>query len=98
MAFRGKKKQSEAEGKAKTDPDKEKEIENFIKQGGSSYVEEKKDIPVEDPLKNVQLRVYQSMIQEIDTLVKKRPPRKRISRHQWILDAIEEKKEREQDR
>lgn len=93
MALRGKKRQVPIQEPA----DREKEIEKFINQGGSS-IGEVKSFTEDDPIKNVQLRIYQSMIAEIDELLEKRPPRQKISRHQWIIDAIEEKKEREQNK
>lgn len=88
MALRGKKRK-------KVQESNEKEIEKFINHGGSSFGEIK-TFTENDPIKNVQLRIYQSMIDEIDELLEKRPPRQKTSRHQWIIDAIEEKKEREQ--
>ena len=49
-----------------------------------------------DELKNVQLRVYESTLQEIDRLRRAQARGRRpASRHAWLLDAIEEKLERE---
>ena len=73
----------------------EKEIEKFINQGGSSFGED--DVALEeDPIKKVQLRIFESQLKEIDNIIEKKPRRERVSRHQWIIDAIEEKKQREQ--
>ncbi|QLG13467.1 hypothetical protein HLB42_21315 (plasmid) [Deinococcus sp. D7000] len=49
-----------------------------------------------DELKNVQLRVYESTLQEIDRLRRAQAKGRRpASRHAWLLDAVEEKLERE---
>ncbi|MCY1703789.1 hypothetical protein [Deinococcus sp. SL84] len=49
-----------------------------------------------DPLKNVQLRLYQSTLDEIDALRRQQANGRRpASRHAWIVAAIEEKLERE---
>ncbi|QFP75000.1 hypothetical protein [Deinococcus sp. AJ005] len=51
---------------------------------------------VTDELKNVQLRVYESTLQEIDRLRHAQARGRRpASRHAWLLDAVEEKLERE---
>ena len=49
-----------------------------------------------DPLKNVQLRIYQTTLDEIDQHRQQQARGRRpASRHAWILAAIEEKLERE---
>ncbi|NET38816.1 MAG: hypothetical protein F6K19_43685 [Cyanothece sp. SIO1E1] len=44
------------------------------------------------PIKRVQLRVSTAVLDQIDSLVKKRAGN--VSRHTWIMEAIEEKLER----
>lgn len=75
----------------------EEKIDKFIKQGGSSYQElpEEKAESEEDAIMRVQLRLYKSLVGEIDELLSELPKRKRPSRHDWFLDAIEEKLERD---
>lgn len=54
------------------------------------------DLAATDDLKNVQLRVYESTLQEIDRLRRAQAKGRRpASRHAWLLAAIEEKLERE---
>ncbi|GAA3998888.1 hypothetical protein GCM10022631_07070 [Deinococcus rubellus] len=49
-----------------------------------------------DPLKNVQLRLYKSTLEEIDHLRRRHARgRKPLSRHAWLLQAIEEKLQKE---
>lgn len=58
--------------------------------------EENSDPEATDELKNVQLRVYESTLQEIDRLRRAQARGRRpASRHAWLLDAVEEKLERE---
>jgi len=75
----------------------DEKIDKFIKQGGSSYQEfpEVRPESEEDSIMRVQLRLYKSLVGEIDELLSELPKRKRPSRHDWLLDAIEEKLERD---
>ena len=68
----------------------EARIKEVIGRGGSVA----HDRPVEDyedEQKNIQLRLYQSMITEIDEQRSQIKRGKRPSRHAWIVAAIEEK-------
>ena len=77
----------------KTTPDDPK-IKEIIDRGGSVLSDRREEV-YEDEQKNLQLRLYQSMISEIDERRKKVKRGKKPSRHSWIVDAIEEKLERE---
>jgi len=59
------------------------EIEEFIKGVGESPkpVNDKND-----ELKNVKLRLRESLLSQIDKAVEKRQPKP--SRHQWIMEAL----------
>lgn len=48
-----------------------------------------------DRPKSIQLRLYDDQIAEIDILLAQRTGRYKMSRHAWIVQAIEEKLERE---
>lgn len=72
----------------------ERLVLEVIQRGGS--VQADQTAVVTDELKNVQLRVYQSTLTEIDAArVRKAHGRRPSSRHAWILAAIEEKLKRE---
>lgn len=79
-------------------PDDQAALE-VIQRGGS--VQGDQQIPSQepeltDPLKNVQLRLYQSTLDEIDSLRRRQANGRRpASRHAWIVAAIEEKLNRE---
>lgn len=85
---------------AETPAADEAQVQEVIRRGGSVAADfnlpalsEEEEI---DALKNVQLRLYESQIQEIDVLRKKQARGRRpLSRHAWLLQAIEEKLERE---
>lgn len=68
-----------------------------IQRGGTVRADhEALPIPITDVPKNVQLRLYQSTLDEIDEVRQQRARGRRpASRHAWILAAIEEKLERE---
>lgn len=72
---------------------KENKVEEFIKGGGSEPVEEKKDQGKEKTIQSIKLRIPTDLLEEIDQLVAERKPSP--SRHQWILEALYEKVERE---
>lgn len=77
----------------------ERAVLDVIQRGGTVQAEREavRDVSaLTDPLKNVQLRLYQSTLTEIDTVRRQQARGRRpASRHAWILDAIEEKLERE---
>ena len=82
-----------------TKPTKSKKpsVEELIMKGGSSGLqseglEQEQD---EEEVKRVQLRIPVAKLDEIDQSVKKRPGK--LSRHTWIMEAIEEKLQREED-
>ncbi len=79
------------EGKPKPDDAKVKEV---IERGGSVANDRQGDV-YEDEQRNVQLRLYQSMIAEIDERRSKVRRGRKPSRHSWIVAAIEEKLDRE---
>ena len=79
------------EAKLKPDDARVKEI---IGRGGSVANDRQEDV-YEDEQRNVQLRLYQSMIAEIDERRSKVRQGKKPSRHSWIVAAIEEKLDRE---
>lgn len=68
----------------------ERSLDDLIAKGGSSA--KRVEVQEEQP-KKVQLRIMQNKLNEIDDLLKKRPVSP--SRHQWILEAIHEKIERD---
>ncbi len=68
----------------------EARIQDIIRRGGS-VARDQQEGDYEDELKNVQLRLYQSMIAEIDEHRSKIKRGKRPSSHAWIVAAIEEK-------
>ena len=69
-------------------------LEDFISRGGSVPSEQATAIYV-DEQKSVQLRLYQSTIEQIDRLRNQTRKGKKPSRHTWLVQAIEEKLERE---
>lgn len=85
-------------GVAQTEADEttldDAKIKEIIDRGGSVLSDRREEV-YEDTQKNLQLRLYQSMISEIDERRKKVKRGKKPSRHSWIVDAIEEKLERE---
>ncbi len=65
-------------------------VEALIMKGGSSGGQEAATHDIS--IKRVQLRVSTAVLDQIDGLVKKRAGN--VSRHTWIMEAIEEKLER----
>lgn len=77
----------------------EKEIEALISKGGSStLVKEPEAAEDEDAIKTVLVRTYESQVQEIDQLLAQIPKRNRPSRNAFIVEAIEEKMQREKNK
>ncbi len=69
-------------------------VNEVIRRGGS-VANDRREEAHEDEQRNVQLRLYQSMIAEIDERRSKVRRGKKPSRHSWIVAAIEEKLDRE---
>lgn len=77
-------------------------VEEFIQEGGAAppiveaqtQAETAEDRPVKDEVQSVKLRVPTELLVQVDASVAKRRPAP--SRHQWILEAIYEKLEREE--
>jgi len=69
-----------------------KDIEDVINRGGSSATAEQDDKEKE---RIFNLRVPESLVAQVDALRKQRTGK--ISRNTWILEAIEEKAERDGD-
>lgn len=66
---------------------------------GSDAADESENTVVTDELKNVQLRLYESTLSEIDQLRRAQARGRRpASRHAWLLAAIEEKLEKDRRR
>ncbi|MGI0488570.1 hypothetical protein ACN4EK_24430 [Pantanalinema rosaneae CENA516] len=81
---------------------KPKSVEEFIESGGSvSQVPVPTPPPAKAPAsakeeeKGLKLRLPVSLLEQVDAAVASRRPAP--SRHQWILEAIYEKLDREQD-
>ena len=68
----------------------EMRIKEVIGRGGS-VAHDRSVEDYDDEQKNIQLRLYQSMITEIDEQRSQVKRGKRPSRHAWIVAAIEEK-------
>ena len=74
----------------------EKAIQAIIHKGGS--VATAKSLQEEDAPKNVQLRLYPDQIEVIDQIIGRnrgQSRRRKQSRHSWLIEAIEEKIDRE---
>ncbi|MDB9315607.1 hypothetical protein PN462_21015 [Spirulina sp. CS-785/01] len=73
---------------------KQKDVNDFIKKG-STEPTETENRSTENSTTNVSLRIPTDLLQSIDALVAARRPSP--SRHQWLLEALWEKVEREKD-
>lgn len=77
----------------------EQAVLDVIQRGGTVRADHEAPlapIPVTVIPKNVQLRLYQTTLDEIDELrQRKAKGRRPTSRHAWIVEAIEEKLKRE---
>jgi len=69
----------------------EKQVLDFINKGGAPS--SKNEQAGETDLKRVQLRLESELVKQIDDSRKDRTPK--VSRHNWLLEAIFEKLERE---
>lgn len=76
----------------------EKEIDALINKGGSSTKANQKTTGDDDFVKPVLLKVYQSQIQDIEGILSGLPKRQQISRHAYIIQAIDEKIQRDKGR
>ncbi|MCB0214120.1 MAG: hypothetical protein KDJ52_32580 [Anaerolineae bacterium] len=72
----------------------EAEVNKVLNKGGKSILKNRTDT---DEPKKVQLRIYQDQIEEIDLVRGYRTGSRKVSRHAWIIEAIEEKLERERE-
>jgi hypothetical protein len=72
----------------------EKDLEAFI-QGGGSEPEQLQSESIEKKVQPIKLRIPADLLEEIDALVAGRKPSP--SRHQWILEALYEKVERDKE-
>lgn len=93
MAVSRKPKREEAKTPANKASVDESKINEVIERGGSVPNEQVSTL-YEDEQKSVQLRLYKSMIDEIDEVRNQTRKGKKPSRHAWILEAIEEKLQR----
>ena len=74
---------------------KEKSIEALIEKGGSSAHVNSIELTDEDIVKPVLLRLYNSHINDIGEILRQLPKRQRVSRHAYIIQAVEEKIQRD---
>lgn len=72
---------------------REKDVEAFIKEGGTESVTEETQPAKTKEIQPIKLRVPAELLADIDTAVANRKPSP--SRHQWLLEALYEKLERE---
>ncbi len=82
----------------RVDPQTTDEQARKVISRGGSVAQDLADPPdtESDALKSVQLRLYQSMINDIDMQRRQVKRGKKPSRHAWILSAIEEKLARQE--
>lgn len=83
---------------AKTSPltTDEKKVEALINKGGSSTLAKAQEIMEDDDvIKTVLVRTYESQVKEIDQLLLRMPKRGRPSRNAYIVQAIEERIQRD---
>lgn len=73
----------------------EKDIDALINKGGSSTKANQKATEEEDYVKPVLLKVYQSQIRDIEDILSALPKRQQVSRHAYIIQAIDEKIQRD---
>ncbi|NEP03003.1 MAG: hypothetical protein F6K58_31015 [Symploca sp. SIO2E9] len=69
------------------------EIDSFIKAELQSSPTPEESISDEQQAARVQLRLWKGKLNQIDSVLNKR--KVKVSRHTWLLEAIEEKLERE---
>lgn len=81
-----------------TNKDQEKKIDQIINRGSSTVG--KAQLPELEQIKNFNIKIMSSQLAEVDQLRAKRPrkptsPKLAISLQDWILEAIEEKIQKE---
>lgn len=79
----------------KRDEVSEAEVLKILNQGGKSIQANR--VETVDVPKRIQLRLYPNQIADIDDLRAMRRGSNKVSRHAWIVEAIEEKMKRERD-
>ena len=76
----------------------EQKAEEFIKGGGTVPKTSQMELPASDEIKNFNIKIIQSTLSEINSQRLKRPKspysKKSISIQNWIIEAIEEKLQR----
>ena len=72
----------------------EEHITALIEKGGSSTKANQAVIPKEDEKVAIRLLPYRSQLDEIEKAINEMPKRGKLSRHAWIIQAIDEKLER----
>lgn len=79
---------------------KQKSIEEIVSSGGSSVKEHRTENGQTDKqdIKRITLRLFMDFAERIDTLRAGRRGSRRVSLNAWILEAIEEKLERDERR
>jgi hypothetical protein len=98
MAISGRPPRPAQAAELRQEPD-EQTVRKLIHKGGSVAEAGRTVDPESIKPKLVQLRLYPDMLQDIDAVREKTPMRRRrkLSRHEWILQAIEEKLAREKE-
>ncbi|MFC5413154.1 hypothetical protein ACFPMF_27785 [Larkinella bovis] len=81
-----------------TSKEQEKKIEQIINRGSSTVG--KAQLPEPEQIKNFNIKIMSSQLAEVDQLRAKRPrkptsPKLAVSLQDWILEAIEEKIQKE---
>ena len=94
MAVTRRPKREQQQQEANREPIEQAQIDRVINRGGSVPSEQSNSF-YEDEQKSVQLRLYQSTIDEIDALRDQVRKGKKPSRHAWLVQAISEKLDRE---
>lgn len=72
---------------------KSQDIDAFIDSGLKSGTKNKTTVDDETEVARVQLRLTKGKLREIDQILNRR--KVKVSRHVWLLEAIEEKLEKE---
>lgn len=74
---------------------KKKDIEEIINKGGSSIQDHRKATTA-DEIKRMTLRLFTDLGDRINALREHRKGSQKVSLHGWIIEAIEEKLERDE--
>lgn len=70
-------------------------IKELINKGGTPPTQPKSEPAKSNSVKNVQLRLTEEVLEDIDSAIKRRSRIVKVSRHTWLLEAIAEKLDRE---